>query len=105
MNRLQQGIHSTPLCSTHEPSNQNAFKEWVSVICDDVTNALLRAAELGCALGEPWLVYNAACSLWNYSHDWIEINEGSLIKVCKQLLPIMKQIDLGWYIVIITIIM
>ena len=100
MNQLQQGIHSTPSCSTHDPSiqrNQNAFKEWVSIVCDDVTKALLRAAELGCALGEPWLVYNAACSLWNYSHDWVKINEGSLIKVCRQLLPIIKQIDLGRY--------
>ena len=104
MNRLQQESHHIPSHSAYEgvdsstQHSQNSFKEWVSVVSDDVIKALLRAAELGCALGEPWLVYNAACSLWNYSHDWVEINEGHLITTCRQLLPIIKQIDIGRYI-------
>lgn len=100
-NRLLQESHHIPSHSAYEgvdPSSQDSFKEWVSVVSDDVTKALLRAAELGCALGEPWLVYNAACSLWNYSHDWVEINEGHLITTCRQLLPIIKQVNIGRYI-------
>jgi hypothetical protein len=80
------------------------LKEWVSVVSDDIVKSLLHAAELGCALGEPWLVYNAACSLWNYSHDWAEISEGHLITTCRQLLPVIKQIDLGRYIIAIVIV-
>lgn len=108
MNRLQQGIQCTPSHSTYEsvdPStqhNQTSFKEWVSIVSEDITKALLRAAELGCALGEPWLVYNAACSLWNYSCDWAKITEGQFITSYRQLLPIIKQADLGRYIIIIT---
>ena len=103
MSRLQQEIHNTPSHSAYEgvastQHSQNSFKEWVSVVSDDVMKALLRAAELGCALGESWLVYNAACFLWNYSHDWVDINEGHLITTCRQLLPIIKQIDIGRYI-------
>ena len=100
MNRLQQGIHRTQSFECGDPSiqhNQTSFKEWVSVVSDDIIKALVRAAELGCSLGEPWLVYNAAASLWNYSHDWIEINEGCLITTCRQILPIIKQVDLGRY--------
>ena len=106
MNRLQQGIDHAPSRSTYESvdsSTQHNQTEWVSVVSDDVIKALLRAAELGCALGEPWLVYNAACSLWNYSHDWAEVSEGHLITTFRQLLPFIKQIDLGRYINIILI--
>ena len=106
MNRLQQGVDHPPSCSTHESvdsSTQYNQTEWVSVVSDDIIKGLLRAAELGCALGEPWLVYNAACSLWNYSHDWAEISEGHLITTFRQLLPFIKQIDLRRYINIILI--
>ena len=106
MNQLQQAVrpfYPSPSFFAYDSvdqsikHNQKTFMEWASVVSDDVSNALLRAAELGCALGEQWLVYNAASCLWNYHHDWLEINKGNLIKVCRQLLPIIKQVDLGRY--------
>ena len=73
--------------------HQKAYSEWAAVIIDDILKALLRAAELGSAVSEVWLVYNAAASLWNYSH-WLAINRGSLIAAFRQVLPIFKKVDL-----------
>lgn len=92
--------HSSLDTASRGPSNSNhhrAYTEWTAVITDDVLKALIRAAELGSAVGETWLVYNSTASLWNYSHC-LEINEKSLISACRQLLPLLKQVDLRRYV-------
>lgn len=82
------------------PSNSDhhrAYAEWTAVITDDVLKALVRAAKLGSAVGEARLVYNSAASLWNYSHC-LEISEKSLISAYREILPILKQVDLRRYV-------
>ena len=78
--------------------HQKAIVAWAVVVSEDVEKGFLRAAVLGCAIGEAWLVYNATTHIWNYNHHWLETNKlGKLVSVCRQLLPILKQVDLGRY--------
>ena len=92
-------IIPTLSCMTEsaEPSIQNnTHMDSYPVLTDDVSNALLRAAKLGFVSHEIWLGYNACCSLWNYSH---KVSERYLVEVCRELLPIIKQVDLGRYVI------
>ena len=65
---------------------------WISQLSADANSSFLRAAELGCSLGEAWLVSNAATYLWNYSHHWIKQNKPSkLVETFRPLLASIKQ--------------
>ena len=66
--------------------------DWTSRLSGDANSSFLRAAELGCSLGEAWLVCNAATYLWNYCRHWIEQNKFSnLVETFRPLLASIKQ--------------
>lgn len=82
-----QDVHNTldPKCS--------------AVVIDDILKNFLCVAQLGGAIKEMWLVHNAAASLWNFSRHPLAISNRTFIDVLRKLLPIVKQMDLGWYVI------
>ncbi|XP_074608699.1 cilia- and flagella-associated protein 46-like [Acropora palmata] len=43
------------------------YCDWIASLSNEVIHSFHRAAEIGVELKEPWLVYNAAVYLWNYT--------------------------------------
>ncbi len=65
------------------------------MISSDAHKSFLRAAELGCSLGEAWLVANVTTYLWNYSHRAVEQGRlRGLVDVFRPLLASVKQVQL-----------
>ncbi|XP_071946707.1 cilia- and flagella-associated protein 46-like [Antedon mediterranea] len=70
-----------------------AYCDWISSLSQFATTHFLRAAELGCALGEPWIVCNATTYLWNYNnHLLVEGRHRELIETFSKLLEALKQV-------------
>ena len=78
-----------------DPSIKETHSEWVSVVTSDTLKSYVRAAELSSSVGETWLVYNTIASLWNYSHQWLEVDAASTY---RQLLPALKMTELRRYV-------
>ena len=92
----------SPTDLNDDDENWSSFCDWTSKVTEDAICGFLRGAELGCMLGEDWLVASAAAYLWNYNHHWIE--SGSLtevVTVFRPLLDSMKQVDMSRYIQIV----
>ncbi|XP_033122422.1 cilia- and flagella-associated protein 46-like isoform X2 [Anneissia japonica] len=69
------------------------YSEWIASLSQSATQCFLRAAELGCALGESWIVCNAAAYLWNYNnHLLMDGRHRELIEPFNKLLKAMKQV-------------
>lgn len=84
--------HSLFLPLQHTHTHTHLFSDWISQLSGNANSSFLRAAELGCSLGEAWLVCNAATYLWNYSCHWIEQNKSSkLVETFRPLLASIKQ--------------
>lgn len=92
-------LHQSPPYLTHKAGqsykDQKLCKEWASVVTEDIMKAFIRAAKMSSSVGEGWLAYNAAASLWNYTHQGLEVDQ---ISVSRQLLPMLKQVDLRRYV-------
>lgn len=79
-------------CRLYILHTPHAPSEWSSQVCADAYKSFLRAAELGCSLGEPWLVSNAAAYLWNYScHCIAQGRLRELVGIFRPLLASIKQ--------------
>ncbi|XP_047198342.1 cilia- and flagella-associated protein 46 [Hippoglossus stenolepis] len=51
------------------------YRDWIQALSTYATFNFLRAAELGSAIGEPWVVANAAIYLWNYNSQLLASGE------------------------------
>ena len=60
----------------------------------------MKAAELGCSIREPWIVYNAATYLWNHSGHLIEGGKFvDLVEGLRALLPYIKEVQPQLYVI------
>ena len=85
-------LASPSLPPPHTHTHTHLSSDWTSQLSGDANSSFLRAAELGCFLGEAWLVCNTATYLWNYSCHWIEQNKSSkLVETFRPLLASIKQ--------------
>ncbi|XP_046691474.1 cilia- and flagella-associated protein 46 isoform X1 [Silurus meridionalis] len=68
------------------------YSDWIQEMSDYATTNLLRGAELGAELQEPWLVVNAAVYLWNYnSHILAAKRQNKLVTTFSQLVELLRQ--------------
>ncbi|KAI5107889.1 cilia- and flagella-associated protein 46, partial [Silurus meridionalis] len=68
------------------------YSDWIQEMSDYATTNLLRGAELGAELQEPWLVVNAAVYLWNYnSHILAAKRQNKLVITFSQLVELLRQ--------------
>ncbi|CAB1430487.1 unnamed protein product [Pleuronectes platessa] len=51
------------------------YRDWIQALSTYATFNFLRAAELGSAIGESWVVANAAIYLWNYNSQLLASGE------------------------------
>lgn len=50
-------------------------RDWIQALSADATGSFLRAAELGVAIEEQWVLTNSAVYLWNYNHHLLAAGE------------------------------
>ncbi|XP_023695682.2 cilia- and flagella-associated protein 46 isoform X2 [Paramormyrops kingsleyae] len=68
-----------------------AYREWLRGLSAYATASFLQAAELGAALGEAWIVSNAAVYLWNHnSHVLASGVHRQLQATFRRLIDVMK---------------
>ena len=73
----------------------SSYTKWSEVVTQEACKSFLRAAELGCMLGEPWLVCNAACYLLNYHQHWVQQDTlTGTIQAFRPLLALIKKAKL-----------
>lgn len=49
--------------------------DWIHALSADATGSFLRAAELGAAIEEQWVLTNSAIYLWNYNNHLLAAGE------------------------------
>ena len=71
------------------------YTDWAAIVTSDAHKSFLKAAELGCALGETWIVCNALTYIWNYNHHWVQENKlTEVVEVLRPLLETIKRTNL-----------
>uniref|UniRef100_A0A8C3AX50 Cilia and flagella associated protein 46 n=1 Tax=Cyclopterus lumpus TaxID=8103 RepID=A0A8C3AX50_CYCLU len=79
------------LCASEEDPHWVVYRDWVQALSAYATSNLLRAAELGARIKEPWVVANAAIYLWNYSGHLLAAGEYQRLLPTFQSLVAMLQ--------------
>ncbi|XP_069395061.1 cilia- and flagella-associated protein 46 isoform X1 [Paralichthys olivaceus] len=71
------------------------YRDWIQALSTDATFNFLRAAEIGSAIGESWVVANAAVYLWNYSRHLLASGEYQhLLPSFQNLVEMLQKMEL-----------
>ncbi|XP_037543698.1 cilia- and flagella-associated protein 46 [Nematolebias whitei] len=60
---------------SEQDPNWLIYRDWIQALSADATGSFLRAAELGAAIQEQWVLTNSAVYLWNYNNHLLAAGE------------------------------